>query len=252
MSGAFHNFVGLSNVNPKANRARSAKLIIGEPCLFSDHYEDARGFRLSENGACSKCSEKPPSLSFDVSRIRKKELRRALRFWSKVDITTIDDCWGYTEARHKPALLHFWRRPLLKNSYSYHPTRIAIWLTWGDFGNEATKSLCGERRCCNPLHNIPGHLSASTVQQLNTDLLEVELEILKNQVVEYLSQLEKPSDNELQEKSLHPAVLRINQQIQELSGFDEAPTSNEVGCFAPFQRSIDQALARLKLSAGFN
>ena len=184
MSGAFHTFSGLKNTNLISIRNKPAKARASEPCLYKHHFDIDKGFRLSENGSCVDCSTSP-TFSLDLDRLRPEAKRRAIHFWSQVDIEEPGDCWKYNEINSKSSLLHFWRRPELKSNYSFHPIRVAIWLSWGDFGNDATVSLCGERRCCNPLHNLPASMDDAIHKELNTAYLEGQVELLREQLQDH-------------------------------------------------------------------
>ena len=90
MSGAFHKFFGLSNTNPINLKTGREKNVIGEPCLYEEHYSDVNGFRSSKTGACVKCIElldNGKGINLDVTQFNANIQRRVLNFWSKVDIT---------------------------------------------------------------------------------------------------------------------------------------------------------------------
>jgi hypothetical protein len=59
------------------------------------------------------------------------------------------------------------------------------WLAWGDLGNCGTVSLCGERGCCNPLHQIPAGLDPSIIKTFSKEHLAKQLEIIKKQSKAY-------------------------------------------------------------------
>lgn len=242
MSGAFHRFTGLSNVNSSKNQARSASNIVSEPCIYKDHYESDKAFRRSLDGSCVKCDESEPRLNLDLGRIKDEYIRMALRFWSKVDITDIDDCWKYNDCKDKPTLLHFWRRPDLKNTYSHHPIRIAIWLSWGDHGNKATQSLCGERRCCNPLHNLPAGISAECIKKIDRCALQGQVDVLQQQLIEYYRRQHDKTD----QQSKIDEREKFNQIIFPDNEFRVQSDSSARLALSPLQVAIDKTLHQLK------
>lgn len=248
MSGAFHKFIGLSNNHPKVERDRSAKVGISEPCLYANHHGTKHGWRYTETGACVDCSEeqaKNCAPRFDIQRLQKDLRTRALRFWSKVDITTLDDCWKYEGSAAKKKLLFMWRRPRLKNTYSFHSIRVATWLSWGDFGNGQINSLCGERRCCNPLHNLPKQLNAVDIKNIDRGALEKQLATLKQEVNQYLlSKAEKQLLKELDDSQTvdDRAFLPLsNQQHEGFIDYDDLVT--------PYRSAIEETLLQLKSGA---
>ena len=99
-------------------------------------------------------------MSFDINRLLKKHRKRALKFWSKVDIGSPDECWNWqgtiNEKTKQPQFA--WRRHGISSSTQHHPQRIAMWFTWGDLGFTGVKTTCGNKYCCNPFHLIPQHI----------------------------------------------------------------------------------------------
>ena len=246
MSGAFHSFKGLSNNHTKSERDRSAAFDVSEPCLYKNHRDVNHGWRSTDTGECIDCLEHQCSSfkpSFDISRIRSEYKTRALRFWSKVDITTLNDCWKYEGSSNKKKLLFMWRRPRLKNTYSYHSIRVATWLSWGDFGNSAIKSLCGERRCCNPLHNVPDQISDSDIQNIDLDALGEQLDMLREHIQGYLlSNAEKQLRAELAGTDFfHDDHLFIPNNEHNYEGFD-----NDENVTVPYHLAIQDTLNQLK------
>ena len=75
-------------------------------------------------------------LSFDIDRLLKRERKRALKFWSQVDISDPDECWlwnGTINKRTKQPQFA-WRRHGISSSTQHHPQRIAMWFTLGRLG----------------------------------------------------------------------------------------------------------------------
>ena len=115
---------------------------------FSTH-----SMRYDSHQACTRCvaSAREGRMSFDIDRLLKHR-KRALKFWSQVDIGHPDDCWdwqGCINKRTKQPQFS-WRRPGLASSTQHHPQRVAMWFTWGDLGYTGVKTTCGNKYCCNP------------------------------------------------------------------------------------------------------
>lgn len=133
----------------------------GAPCLHVKHCgEDgtSKAWRDSHTHACLECLEDIGNgyIALDVKKLHPAYQRIALKFWSKVEIETWDECWRWTGEPDKDRKLrYFWKRPELQHNYSFHPIAVMLWLTRGDIARKATETTCGERRCCNPLHHMP-------------------------------------------------------------------------------------------------
>ena len=158
---------------------------LGEPCLYHSHSTEtgqARCWRNSVTHGCLECEQeiRDGNLGFALDRLAKSNHTHALAFWRKVSIESLDECWPWNGKKGQKRLHHFWRRPQLRNVWSFHPSLIAIWLTYGDVGRGGTISRCQNRGCCNPLHNIPISLGdAFDESQYSRDRLETELDSLK-------------------------------------------------------------------------
>ena len=132
-----------------------------------------------------ECLEEAKSgrISLDVMKLVPKERTNAFRFWSRIDINEWDECWQWTKELSKSRhLFSYWHRPTIGSSYKYHPIQVMNWLSRGDLGKCGTISLCGERRCCNPLHQIP-----LGIEQTDHDMeyLEEQRTLLLSQLVEH-------------------------------------------------------------------
>jgi len=74
------------------------------------------------------------------------------RFWSKVDIGNMDDCWNWTASvrNKKEGYGAFWYKG------RHHPAhRIALFLQSGILGDNASRQTCHKcdnPKCCNPNH----------------------------------------------------------------------------------------------------
>ena len=72
----------------------------GELCLYTGHSLgrfSTHSMRYDSHQACVRCvaSAREGRMSFDISRLLKKYRKRALKFWSQVDIGAPDDCWNW-------------------------------------------------------------------------------------------------------------------------------------------------------------
>lgn len=166
----------------------------GELCIYIGHgitkYSDS-SMRFDSHQACTRCvaAAREGRLSFDINRLLKKEQKRALKFWSQVDIRGIDDCWNWQGCINKRTKQpqFAWRRHRISTSTQHHPQRVAMWFTWGDLGFTGVKTTCGNKYCCNPFHLIPQNVGVFVDHDSYTDSFELSLELqtLTQQVKEY-------------------------------------------------------------------
>lgn len=167
----------------------------GELCLYTGHSLgrfSTHSMRYDSHQACTRCvaSAREGRMSFDIDRLLKKHRKRALKFWSQVDISNPDDCWmwnGCINKRTKQPQFS-WRRHGLASSTQHHPQRVAMWFTWGDLGYTGVKTTCGEKYCCNPFHLIPQHVGVFVDHDSYLESFELACEIhtLKQQIAEYV------------------------------------------------------------------
>ena len=166
----------------------------GTLCLYSGHSIgrfSSSSMRFDSHAACVRCvaAAREGRLSFDIDRLLKKERKRALKFWSQVDIGQPDECWewqGYkSPGTGMPQFA--WRRPGISSSTQHHPQRVAMWFTWGDLGFTGVKTTCGNKYCCNPFHLIPQNIGVFVDQESYLESFELacQLHTLKQQVAEY-------------------------------------------------------------------
>ena len=166
----------------------------GELCLYTGHSLgrfSTHSMRYDSHQACTRCvaSAREGRMSFDLNRLLKKHRRRALKFWSQVDMGSPEDCWmwcGCINKRTKQPQFS-WRRPGLASSTQHHPQRVAMWFTWGDLGYTGVKTTCGEKYCCNPFHLIPQHVGVFVDHDSYLESFELACEIhtLKQQIAEF-------------------------------------------------------------------
>ena len=167
----------------------------GELCIYTGHSLGKfsnHSMRFDSHQACVRCvaAAREGRMSFDIDRLLKRERRRALKFWSQVDICDPDECWmwnGTINKRTKQPQFS-WRRHGISSSTQHHPQRVAMWFTWGDLGYTGVKTTCGEKYCCNPFHLIPQHVGVFVDQDSYMESFELacQLHTLKQQVGEYM------------------------------------------------------------------
>lgn len=187
--GAFRKFNGLKT--HKANYVIGEQNSPGIPCLYTKHNRNssARCWRDTSTHACLECLDdiKEHKFGLDLNRFNSEVRKRALKFWSKVEITEFDDCWQWNDDPTKKQLYFFWDRREIRNRFQWHPIVVSMWLCWGDTGRLGSESICGNRRCVNPLHNLPkGLIPSIRIEDYNEQWLSLELKTLKQQVSDYL------------------------------------------------------------------
>ncbi len=167
----------------------------GELCIYSGHALgrfSSTSMRYDSHQACVRCvaAAREGRISLDINRLMKKQRKRALKFWSQVDIGGPDDCWdwqGTINAKTNQPQFS-WRRHGISSSTQHHPQRVAMWFTWGDLGFTGVKTTCGNRFCCNPLHLIPQNIGVYVDHDSYFESFELacELHTLKQQVAEFI------------------------------------------------------------------
>ena len=184
----------------------------GSLCLYSGHSIgrfSSSSMRYDSHQACVRCvaAAREGRMSFNIDRLLKKERKRALKFWSKVDIGQPDECWEWQGYKGKGnGMPQFpWRRPGISTSTQHHPQRVAMWFTWGDLGYTGVKSTCGNKYCCNPFHLIPQNIGVfvDCDSYLESFELACELHTLKQQIAEYnLEQAVKEQEKLMSQQEL--------------------------------------------------
>ena len=180
----------------------------GELCIYTGHSLgrfSSHSMRFDSHQACVRCvaAAREGRLAFDVDRLLKKERRRALKFWSQVDIGAPDECWmwnGCINKRTKQPQFA-WRRHGISSSTQHHPQRVAMWFSWGDLGYTGVKTTCGEKYCCNPFHLIPQNVGVFVDQDSYMESFELacQLHTLKQQIAEFV--IEEAVKQELADQS---------------------------------------------------
>ena len=198
----------------------------GELCLYSGHSIgrfSSTSMRYDSHQACVRCvaSAREGRLSFDIGRLLKKERKRALKFWSQVDIGEPDECWNWGGCINKrTGMPQFsWRRHGISTSTQHHPQRVAMWFTWGDLGYTGVKTTCGNKYCCNPFHLIPQKIGVFVDQDSYLESFELacELHTLKQQIAEYV--VERAMEEQEKMLSQEEIIERTNILFDPDTGF---------------------------------
>jgi len=166
----------------------------GELCLYSGHAIgrfSSTSMRFDSHQACVRCvaAAREGRMSFDIDRLLKRERKRALRFWSQVDIRQPDECWNWEGCINKRTKQpqFSWRRHGISSSTQHHPQRVAMWFTWGDLGFAGVKTTCGNKYCCNPFHLIPQKIGVFVDDDSYAESFELQCQLhtLKQQIAEF-------------------------------------------------------------------
>ena len=180
-----NSFTGLKSACPAEEP--ESPFYRGPTCLHKEHAGvsgDALAWRDSKTRACLECCDRIEEgyFSLDLNQFSKETQSIAARFWNDVHINEWDECWQWTrdiaKSRH---LFFYWRRPGVSGSYKIHPIQAANWLSRGDTGRLGTTTLCGERRCVNPLHQLPIGLN---IEEPSKEYLEYQRNLLIQQLKE--------------------------------------------------------------------
>jgi len=200
----------------------------GELCLYTGHSLgkfSTHSMRYDSHQACVRCvaGAREGRMSFDISKLLKKNRVKALKFWSQVDIGDPDECWewkGCINSRTKQPQFA-WRRHGISSSTQHHPQLVSMWFTWGDLGFTGVKTTCGNKYCCNPFHLIPQNVGVFVDHDSYMESFELacELHTLKQQVAEYaVEQAMKEQEKIMQEEALEgrdDLVLNPNTMFDE-------------------------------------
>lgn len=180
-------FTGLATHS--ARDCGSALSYLGEPCLYHHHSTEsglARCWRSAETHSCLECEAEMQQghLHLGLDGLAKQHISSAVRFWKQVSIEGWDDCWQWQGNWGETRLLYTWKRPDLRNFWRFHPTLVAMWLTYGDVGRVGSISLCRNRRCCNPLHNLPLNLADTSAHSaLDRTELDIRLDSFRSELI---------------------------------------------------------------------
>ncbi len=189
----------------------------GELCIYSGHSIgrfSSTSMRFDSHQACVRCvaAAREGRLSFNIDRLLKRERKRALKFWSQVDISNPDQCWDWQGCINKRTgqPQFSWRRHGISSSTQHHPQRVAMWFTWGDLGFTGVKSICGNKYCCNPFHLVPQKIGVFVDHDSYSESFELmcQLHTLKQQVAEYA--VERALEQEAKQASIEELDERAN------------------------------------------
>ena len=200
----------------------------GELCLYSGHSLgrfSTHSMRYDSHQACVRCvaGAREGRLSFDISKLLKKNRIKALKFWSQVEMGAPDECWewkGCINKRTKQPQFA-WRRHGISTSTQHHPQRVAMWFTWGDLGFTGVKTTCGNKYCCNPFHLIPQNVGVFVDHDSYLESFELacELHTLKQQIGEFMVE-QALKDQELMDKA-EGLAEREDLILNPETGFDD-------------------------------
>ena len=169
----------------------------GLPCLHNKH-KGQTVWRDGRTHACQLCNHDiaSGSLGFSLDRLSHEAQLKARRFWSHVTFGSLDDCWQWKAPPIGSYIAFTWDRRPIRKRFIFHVIHVASWLTWGDIGRGETISLCGQRRCVNPLHNIPASISDTDVlEKLDLDFLDKDYKLLLSQLnTDYKELVDSASD----------------------------------------------------------
>ena len=180
--GAFKVFKGLSM--PDKKYQYSSVPYQGLPCLHTKH-KGQTVWRDGRSHACQLCKQDiaDGSLGFSLDRLSHEAQLKARRFWSKVAFGSLDDCWQWKAPPIGSYIAFTWDRRPIRKRFIFHVIHVATWLTWGDIGRGETISLCGQRRCVNPLHNIPASIAGTDVlNHLDREYLSSDYKLMLSQL----------------------------------------------------------------------
>ena len=167
----------------------------GELCLYTGHSIgrfSSSSMRFDSHQACTRCvaAAREGRMSLEIDKLLPRERKRALKFWSKVDIGQPDECWqwGGTINKRTQQPQFAWRRHGISSSTQHHPQRVAMWYSWGDLGFTGVKTTCGNKYCCNPFHLIPQNIGVFVDHESYHESFELQCQLhtLKQQVNEYV------------------------------------------------------------------
>lgn len=198
------HFTGLTTHSP--TDPPTSRIYRGTPCLHQAHSGEsgtAAAWRDAESHACLECLQEIRNGRLDLSldRLAPQHKRIATRFWKRVEVESLDQCWQWKAPTVNDQLYFTWARPELRNNYQFHPILVLNWLTYGDIGRMGTTSLCGNRRCCNPLHNLPKILADEGIKP------DIDLEFLQSSRDLLVQQL-KDVDLQDYQHDLHTKTLK--------------------------------------------
>ena len=220
----------------------------GELCLYAGHSVgrfSSTSMRFDSHQACVRCvaAAREGRLSFDIDRLLKKEQKRALKFWSQVEIGSPEDCWNWKGCINKrteqPQFA--WRRHGISSSTQHHPQRVAMWFTWGDLGFTGVKTTCGNKYCCNPFHIIPQKIGVFVDHDSYAESFELQCQLhtLKQRVAEYvIEEAMKEQEKKFEQEELDERANLIFDPDSHFSNKFEAVIEDMLAGRHPSQSSL--------------
>ena len=220
----------------------------GELCLYAGHSVgrfSSTSMRFDSHQACVRCvaAAREGRLSFDIDRLLKKEQKRALKFWSQVEIGSPDECWNWKGCINKRTQQpqFAWRRHGISSSTQHHPQRVAMWFTWGDLGYTGVKTTCGNKYCCNPFHIIPQKIGVFVDHDSYAESFELQCQLhtLKQRVAEYVvEQAMKEQEKMFEQEELDERANLIFDPDSHFSNKFEAVIEDMLAGRHPSQSSL--------------
>jgi hypothetical protein len=220
----------------------------GELCLYAGHSVgrfSSTSMRFDSHQACVRCvaAAREGRLSFDIDRLLKKEQKRALKFWSQVEIGSPDECWNWKGCINKrteqPQFA--WRRHGISSSTQHHPQRVAMWFSWGDLGFTGVKTTCGNKYCCNPFHIIPQKIGVFVDHDSYAESFELQCQLhtLKQRVAEYvIEEAMKEQEKQFEQEELDERANLVFDPDSHFSNKFEAVIADMLAGRHPSQSSI--------------
>ena len=220
----------------------------GELCLYAGHSVgrfSSTSMRFDSHQACVRCvaAAREGRLSLDIDALLKKEQKRALKFWSQVEIGSPDECWNWKGCINKrteqPQFA--WRRHGISSSTQHHPQRVAMWFSWGDLGFTGVKTTCGNKYCCNPFHIIPQKIGVFVDHDSYAESFELQCQLhtLKQRVAEYvIEEAMKEQEKQFQQEELDERANLIFDPDSHFSNKFEAVIEDMLAGRHPSQSSI--------------
>ena len=220
----------------------------GELCLYAGHSIgrfSSTSMRFDSHQACVRCvaAAREGRLSLDIDRLLKKEQKRALKFWSQVEIGSPDECWNWKGCINKRTQQpqFAWRRHGISSSTQHHPQRVAMWFSWGDLGFTGVKTTCGNKYCCNPFHIIPQKIGVFVDHDSYAESFELQCQLhtLKQRVAEYvIEEAMKEQEKQFQQEELDERANLIFDPDSHFSNKFEAVIEDMLAGRHPSQSSL--------------
>jgi len=159
----------------------------GFPCPHNHVIRD------STHHWCYECAKKILSnvCGFDINYLHTDYKHKYAKLWAQVNVTFPDECW-YIRTTPKRVCLPSYRSEYSKQKSENVNMHKAIYqCAWGDVGAMVVTRLCGNKKCCNPLHmvssfnrNYPPQTIVPCELQFQAEKLMLYSQGLKQDVIE--------------------------------------------------------------------